>query len=542
MKNKNLLLYLGILILASIFVRIAFLGYSTLNHTEGENAMGISYVLGCFNRFPFIQGLWRLWHIFLKRCTPLMTEIIIGTPMVSIFGLNEFVVRLKEAIAGVLTILLVYVLVKRHSDKLTSLFVMALLAFNPFLITFNRFSTQDSVQSVFILTGILFLDIFTINPKPKIIFLILSSFFFTLGFLVKYNAAIMIIIAVVLYFFIFELKLKYVISMPIFISIFLMLLFFDQKDKLLDSIGMSLRYIDVSPRQTFNDFVGVKLNAMAYATRVYIRGYLLYFEQTVMPLLIAMFFLREIENKLFKFMFFFSILYFGTLFLQGRGFYRYLQIGIITASVAFAFPLRKIADKKHFYAGIYIVAFITLWSFVSHSSYILSQYHHIPYADIVKISKASVGKDNSIVLYGRNGETEFYFSPDGTLYFDGRFDPLITDTIPANEDTCWRNDIKKIPKKVDNLFNPNMLRHGDILVVSGMQMDGGEPNPKSLGIKINDIRLWGIREYGHRLEDVADFYGEYKKNIKLQENFVLLNKIYLTNNSSELAALILKRK
>jgi len=100
----------------------------------------------------------------------------------------------------------------------------------------------------------------------------------------------------------------------------------------------------------------------------------------------------------------------------------------------------------------------------------------------------------------------------------------------------------KVPEDFNLLLDPNVVKRGDILLVAGIQMSGGEPNPLSLGIKKWGVRLWGIRQYGHGyLKDVRAFYEEYKGNKWLQDQYILLERVYLSNGSDELAALILKK-
>jgi hypothetical protein len=47
--------------------------------------------------------------------------------------------------------------------------------------------------------------------------------------------------------------------------------------------------------------------------------------------------------------------------------------------------------------------------------------------------------------------------------------------------------------------------------------------------------------YRHELESVSKFYKEYNTDNKLQQEYTLIEKIFLTNGSKELAALILRK-
>lgn len=537
MQEKRLYILTITIFLIAIFTRFAFLGYSALNHTEAENAINAGFVLSYFKSVPFLQGLYRLWHTFLNTNNPFMQGIIFNTPLGALLGLDAFSIRLNAAVGGMISLVIIYILVRRHADRLTALFALTLLTFNPFLITFNRFGHSDSLQIGFLLGGILFLDIFSSGLKPKLIHLILSSMLFSIAFLLKYNGIVIVILILAVYHFIFRLKLKYIFTILILISAFSALLFIDQLGKFTTSLRNSLGYAGINLELSVPTILLDKFKRFLSGIYYLLRGHALYFEYTIMPLFISLLFWKKIKNKLFRFMLFFGIIYFGYLFFQGRGFYRYFQIGVIAASTAFAFLLARFAGRKHFYFGTLFLTLSVFWSIISHCTYINSQYYHIPYKDIVKISKNLVGEGNSIILYGRNAETEFYFSPDGTLLYDGTRDPAIDDVILIDKYGTWRDDIKKIRPTINNILNPEIVSPGDIVVVCGKQMDGGEP-----ALRLHGYDGRGFRIYRHELKMPREFYKTFMMSKKMQDNFIILEKVYLTNGSKELAALILRKK
>ena len=120
---------LACLFLTALFLRVIFLGYSPLNHTESENALNAGVVLDCFEKLSWIDGLWKLWHTFLNTNNPLMQAIIFNVPIAAIFGLNELSVRLNAVIGGFFSLLFVYFLIKRYADRTTAVFALILLTF-----------------------------------------------------------------------------------------------------------------------------------------------------------------------------------------------------------------------------------------------------------------------------------------------------------------------------------------------------------------------------------------------------------------------------
>ncbi len=531
-SHKAILVFL---LITALLLRIIFLGYSPLNHTESENALNAGVVLDCFGKLSWINGLWKLWHTFLNNNNPLMQAIIFNVPIAAVFGLNEISIRLNAVIGGFFSLLLVYCLIKRHADTATALFALALLTFNPFLIAFNRFGHIDSLQAAFLLAGLLSIDKFNSSAKPKYGFLVLSSFLFTIAFLLKYNAAVMILLMLILYHFFFGLKLKDIVLTILLIPIFTGILFIDQIYKITKSIFLSTDYVKMSVGSEVGSFLQQKAKGIAYDTVFFVKAHVRYFEYTLLPLFIGILFWRKIENRFFRFMIAFSGLYFIYLIFQGRTFHRYLLIGTLMATSILAFPIKRFSVRMHYYAGIVFLALFVLWSFYSHRTYVSILYHHIPYSYIVQRANEIRG-DSRILLFGRNAETEFYFSPDGKLIYDTRKDPCLHDAILVDKYPTWTYPILKVQPLYANLMDSALSRSSDIIVVTGKQMAGGEPVPR-LNTADGKIR----RMYRHELESVSKFYKEYNTDNKLQQEYTLVEKIFLTNGSKELAALILRK-
>lgn len=527
----------------ALSVRLAFLGYSTLTHDEAEMAQLVMYVLPCLKKFPFLEAMWRQWHMFTINIIPLQTLYPINIPIVWFFGPSEFNFRFEAAIGGFLSCILIFFLVLRHSDRKTALFAMALVAFNPFMIAFNRYDFGDSLQAAIFLLGVLCIDKFL--ERRRLMFLLLCSFCFAISFLMKANAIIFIGLILLLYRLFFQLKLLDVGVVFAASLAIVLLLFIDQLDVFLPSMFQQLRY---SPSLGVVKEVGI-INLLRerilQSWWFYTRAHVFYLEHSVLPLFLALLFFNQIKNNFFRVLLFFSILYFIALYVQGRTFFRYMQIGMVATSAAFAFVLARFADRRYSHTGSVCLVIYILWGLLSHGTYISSQYQHIPYR-YIKERIHELDPSGRILLYGSNQEAAYYLSPTSHVWFDDTVDPCqVPITMTARDEFSKRaHGVEKFPADFNLLFDPSAVRQGDLLVVAGApQMAGGEPNPLSLGIKKWGIRLWGIRQYGHGyLRDVKAFYEEYQDNKRLQEQYVLLEKVFLSNSSDELAALILKKK
>ncbi len=106
-------------------------------------------------------------------------------PFVKLLGLNEWAVRLPSALFGIITVLLVYLLVKElFKDEAFALTSSFFLAISPWHIHFSRGGWEVNTATFLITLGF-WLFIKSVK-KPK--FLILSSLFFVLS-LYTYHAA-----------------------------------------------------------------------------------------------------------------------------------------------------------------------------------------------------------------------------------------------------------------------------------------------------------------------------------------------------------------
>lgn len=407
------------------------------------------------------------------------------------------------------------------------------------MITFNRYALGDSLQTAIFLLGLFFIDRFL--EKRRVILLVLCSLCFAISFLLKANAIIFICLAMFLYYVYLRLRLRDIGIILVGSIVTVTVPFLDQLNVFLPSIAYWSEFPSLTG-ELKEGGIRELLMARILKSWFYTRAHVFYFEHTVFPLLVGLLFFKEIENKFFRVLLLFGILYFLALYVPGRTFFRYMQFGMIMTSAAFAFVLARFADKRYSYIGSALLVLFLFWGLVAHGNYFFSQYHHVPYRYI----KQRIGElrgSARVLIYGANHEAGHYLSPTSYLWFVEAVDPCrVPVTFSSAEFSERSHGVQTIPADLSVLLDPNAVRRGDLLLVAGTQMSGGEPNPLSLGIKKWGITLWGIRQYGHGyLKDVRAFYEEYKGNKRLQDQYVLLEKVYLSNGSDELAALILKK-
>ncbi len=171
--------------------------------------------------------------------------VYLTVPFIAILGLNEWSVRLPSAIAGILSIYLIYLIVDKLTEKKSNIFVFKslslsvgeiaafLLAFSPWHIHFSRGAWEVNIALTLTLIGIYFF----LRALNKPILFFLASVFFALSFITyqgaKLSTTLIMLCLVAVYFKEIIIKLKsvkfiiagsvivfMVITSPILVSIF----------------------------------------------------------------------------------------------------------------------------------------------------------------------------------------------------------------------------------------------------------------------------------------------------------------------------------
>ena len=90
--------------------------------------------------------------------------------------------------------------------------------------------------------------------------------------------------------------------------------------------------------------------------------------------------------------------------------------------------------------------------------------------------------------------------------------------------------------RISLVLVPSLIKIGDIVIISGIHFYGGEPAPEIYGYDGA-----GFRVYRHNLLQVSLFYNRFLKDENIQKSYEIQDKIFLSNRSNRLAALILKK-
>lgn len=98
-------------------------------------------------------------------------------PLVALFGLNKYTIRIPQMILGILTVYILYLLIKKIDTKETAWIASALLAISPWHIIISRYGLESNLAIIFVLLGIYFF----ILGIEKNTYLIVSAFFWGLS-------------------------------------------------------------------------------------------------------------------------------------------------------------------------------------------------------------------------------------------------------------------------------------------------------------------------------------------------------------------------
>ncbi|MFZ5933184.1 MAG: ArnT family glycosyltransferase [Patescibacteria group bacterium] len=226
--RKNLVL-LVILVLAFIFrvwnlgtvpphltpdeASLGYNAYSILKTGKDEYGEVLPFILKSFGDYK--PGLY----------------VYLTVPSVALLGLNEFSVRLPSALAGVLSVYLIFLITnKLFNSRRLSLLAAFVASLTPWLIYFSRGAWEVNVSLTLTLLGIYFF----LKSFEKEKFLIFSTLFFSLTLLAyqgaKMSTGVVLLLLIALYWkklirfkrktLVTSLVLGLVVSLPITLSLF----------------------------------------------------------------------------------------------------------------------------------------------------------------------------------------------------------------------------------------------------------------------------------------------------------------------------------
>lgn len=164
-------------LLIAISTRYYKLGQAPAGLYIDEAAQGYNaYSILQTGKDEFGKGFPIVFRSFTDFKTPVYVYLIV--PLIPVFGLTPFTVRLPSFIFSILTLPILYLLIKRLAPKknatILALCVSLMLAISPWHILFGRTNFECNVALFFFLTGVYFFY-FSLE-KPWM--LVVSAFFF----------------------------------------------------------------------------------------------------------------------------------------------------------------------------------------------------------------------------------------------------------------------------------------------------------------------------------------------------------------------------
>jgi 4-amino-4-deoxy-L-arabinose transferase-like glycosyltransferase len=219
-KNKKTVILLLIIFLAA-FLRLFRLDIvpAALNWDEidaGYNA----YTIANWGRDEWDEFLPLVFTSFRDDKHPVHIYSLV--PFVKLFGLSDFVTRLPSALAGILSVLIIYYLSKYlFKDYMTSFLAALFLAISPYHLQFSRGLWESNFALTFFLLGLL---VFyrSLNGYPKL----LSISFLSFGIsLFAYHSSKVIVIPLVFLLVILYIKDLKKLSWNFYCALIILLIF-----------------------------------------------------------------------------------------------------------------------------------------------------------------------------------------------------------------------------------------------------------------------------------------------------------------------------
>ncbi len=159
----------------------------------GANGYGTYYP-------PAVRSMMDNWHNFFFASYDPGGFVTVDKPPVGfwfdvlsakIFGFNPVSILLPQALAGVLSVLLLYYLVQRHFGVVAGLLAALALAITPISVVTNRDITIDSILTLFLLVGAW--AVLRAAETGKLRWLLLSAVIVGIGFNIKMAEAYLVV-------------------------------------------------------------------------------------------------------------------------------------------------------------------------------------------------------------------------------------------------------------------------------------------------------------------------------------------------------------
>lgn len=265
MRKINWLL-ISILVLAAV-LRLWKLGTTPPGLTSDEAALG-------YNAYSILKTGRDEYGKFLPIIFKSFGDykpgfyIYLDTPFVAALGLNEFSTRLPSALAGILSVFLIYLICSNLFGKRVGIFTAFVTSVTPWSVYFSRGAWEVNVSLTLTLAGIYFF----LKALEKSKYFVLSSVLFALTLLTyqgaKLSTGIVVVLLAILYWKqILKFEKKYLfsgITLGIIISLPIVLSLFNGQAGRLDVFSVFSYPRPKDYTQTFLDEGGEKIGDLNY--------------------------------------------------------------------------------------------------------------------------------------------------------------------------------------------------------------------------------------------------------------------------------------
>lgn len=166
-KKLYLILFVGVLL------RVCFLGAHPIGLHHDEAYMG--YETWALLNYGMDSNCYS-WPVYFISWSSGMNVLYsyLSIPFVALFGLNQFSIRIVQALFGCLSLPLFYALLRKFLNENESLFGLLLLAINPWHVSMSRWALESNLAPFFVLLTTFLLCEYLEGNKKALFFAALS--------------------------------------------------------------------------------------------------------------------------------------------------------------------------------------------------------------------------------------------------------------------------------------------------------------------------------------------------------------------------------
>jgi 4-amino-4-deoxy-L-arabinose transferase-like glycosyltransferase len=274
MKEKLEKILVSLIILLSFFVKVYGLNKSPPSVNFDEAALG-------YNAYSILKTGRDEYGNFLPLSLRSFNDYkpalyaYLSIPFIKVFGLNEVSIRMVSVIAGTLSTVFLYFFLKKFiKERSLRIFILLILAFEPWRIHFSRVSLESNLSAALFIAGAYFLYKFRNNlfKKKTFLKLFLITIFFTLSAYSYHGARLAVPALIVLFIFdpiklffnknfkiywrkIVEGKIKYLSVLALFVILLAPVFLVNKSSQVLTRFrqeNVFYRYFPFTPKELLN--------------------------------------------------------------------------------------------------------------------------------------------------------------------------------------------------------------------------------------------------------------------------------------------------